>query len=564
MPRLSGAQFIADSLAGNGVSHVFFVPAIMNHTLAELDLRTDIKRIMTHGEKAAVYMADGYARASGRPGVCFAQCVGAANLAAALRDPFLACSPMVAFTGGPYPATRHRHTYQEIEDFPLFKPLTKYSASVDRISRLPDVLRQAFRAATTGTPGPAHIELQGHMGELELEVDELPILAELQFSRVPALRPSADPHAVARAARRLQEAQRPVIVAGGGVRTSGAGPELVELAERLAIPVATSMNAKDVIPGNHRLNVGVPGLYCRKSANQVVLEADLVFFVGSHTGSQVTFQWQVPSLGTPVIQLDINPEELGRHYPNEVSLLGDAKVALRQLVEATDPSTAVKCDAWVARAETLARRWREEFAPLMDSDAVPIRPERVCRELTQLMPPDTLLVSETGHSGMWTGGMIDLNKPGQGYIRAAGSLGWGLPAALGAKLALPERPVLLFSGDGGFWYHLSELETAVRWNIDAVLLINNNRALSQEIDIYTRAYGGRLRAKHAELWQFSDVSFAELARTMGAEGFRVQKPAELSGALDKAFSSKKPSVVEVVTEMTAVAPLAFLHEDEPS
>jgi len=564
MPKLSGAQFIADSLAAYGVSHVFFVPAIMSQTLAELDLRTDVKRILTHGEKAAVYMADGYARASGRPGVSFAQCVGAANLAAALRDPFLACSPLVVFTGGSYPATRHRHTYQQIDDFPLFKPLTKYSAQVDEISRLPDVLRQAFRAATTGTPGPAHIELQGHLGELELEVDELPIIDEPQFSQVPAFRPSADSQAVAQATRRLQGAERPVIVAGGGVRASGGGRELVELAERLAIPVATALNAKDVIPGDHPLNVGVPGLYSRKSANQVVLEADLVFFVGSHTGSQVTFQWQVPPVGTPVIQLDINPEELGRHYPNDVSLLGDAKVALRQLIEAADASTGAKRERWVTRAQTLARRWREEYAPLMNSDAVPIRPERICRELTQLMPADTLLVSETGHSGMWTGGMIDLDKPGQGYIRAAGSLGWGLPAALGAKLAQPDRPVLLFSGDGGFWYHLSELETAVRWNIDAVLLINNNRSLNQEIDLYTAAYGGQLRAGHAELWQFTDVSFAELARAMGAQGFRVQKPGELSGALDKAFSSGQPSVVEVVTEMTAVAPLAFLYGDEPS
>jgi acetolactate synthase-1/2/3 large subunit len=402
------------------------------------------------------------------------------------------------------------------------------------------------------------------MGELELEVDELPLIAEDQFSRVPALRPSADPRAVAQAARRLQEAERPVIIAGGGVRTSGAGPELLELAERLAIPVATALNAKDVIPGNHRLNAGVPGLYSRKSANRVVLEADLVFFAGSRTGSQVTFKWQVPPMGVPVIQLDINPEELGRHYPNEVSLLGDAKLALRQLIEATDASTAARRAGWVARAEALAREWRDELAPLMNSDAVPIRPERICSELTRLMPADTLLVSETGHSGMWTGGMIDLNKPGQGYIRAAGSLGWGLPAALGAKLAQPERPVLLFSGDGGFWYHLSELETAVRWNIAAVLLINNNRALNQEIDIYTEAYGGNLRGKHAELWQFSDVSFAALARTMGAQGLRVEKPGELPGALEKAFSSNQPSVVEVVTEMTAVAPLAFLYEDGPS
>lgn len=560
MPKISGARFLAESLEAYGVTHVFFVPAILSHTLAEMESRTKIKRILTHGEKAAVYMADGYARASGRPGVSFAQCIGAANLAAALRDPWMACSPMVVFTGGPSSHTRHRHTYQQIDDFPLFGPLTKYSARVDDVGRLPDVVRQAFRAATTGTPGPAHIELSGHLGELEQQVDELTVVAEPQFGRAPALRPPADPAAVAEAASLLAGAKRPVIVAGGGVRTSGAGPELVELAERLAVPVATSLNAKEVVPGNHPLNVGVVGWYCRKSANQIVLEADLVFFVGSHTGSQVTAKWRVPPPGTPVVQLDIEPEELGRHYPNRVSLLGDAKVVLRQLIEAADPPSAATHQAWVARAEHLAGRWREESAELMGSDAVPIRPERLCRDLTELMPADTLLVADTGHAGMWTGGMIDLNKPGQSYIRAAGSLGWGLPAALGAKLALADRPVLLFSGDGGFWYHVAELETALRWNIDAVLLVNNNRSLNQVIDPCKEAYGGELRGRHAELWQFRDVSFAAVARAIGVEGIRVEKPGELAGALDKAFSCGRPCVVEVVTDMTAMAPLAFLGE----
>jgi acetolactate synthase-1/2/3 large subunit len=230
------------------------------------------------------------------------------------------------------------------------------------------------------------------------------------------------------------------------------------------------------------------------------LEADLVLFVGSHTGSQLTFDWQVPPPETPVIQLDVDPEELGRHYPNRVSLLGDAKTVLGQLIDASDASTAALRQQWVKRAQTMVSQWREEFAPLMNSDAVPIRPERLCKELGELMPPDTLLVSETGHSGMWTGGMIDLNEPGQGFIRAAGSLGWGLPAALGAKLALPRRPVLLFSGDGGFWYHLSELETAVRWNINAVLLINNNRSLNQEIAIYTADSAQRSKAERDQTY----------------------------------------------------------------
>src|SRR5215470_12279518 len=193
MPKMMGAHFIAKSLESYGVSHVFFVPAIMSHTLAALDMHTGIKRIMTHGEKSAVYMADGYARASGRVGVSFAQCIGAANLAAGLRDPYLACSQLVVLTGGPYAESRSRHVYQEIEDYPLFKPVTKYSARVDTVSRLPDTLRQAFRAATTGTPGPAHLELAGHQGELEREAADLEVVAEPQFGRVPPLRIAPDP-----------------------------------------------------------------------------------------------------------------------------------------------------------------------------------------------------------------------------------------------------------------------------------------------------------------------------------------------------------------------------------
>src|SRR5262249_6445789 len=209
-----------------GVTHVFFVPAILSRTLAELDKRTPIQRILTHGEKAAAYMADGYARASGRVGVSFAQCIGAANLAAGLRDPYLACSPLVVFTGGPYAESRSRHVYQEIEDFPLFKPVTKFSARVDTVTRLPDMLRQAFRAATTCTPGPAHLELAGHMGELEREVADLTVLPEPHFGRTPPFRTMPDPDAVQEAAALLGDASRPIIVAGGGARISAPGAAL--------------------------------------------------------------------------------------------------------------------------------------------------------------------------------------------------------------------------------------------------------------------------------------------------------------------------------------------------
>ena len=340
------------------------------------------------------------------------------------------------------------------------------------------------------------------------------------------------------AAQLLGAASRPIIVAGGGARTSGAGPELRALAERLAIPVATSLNAKELLPGDHPLSVGVVGTYARQSANRAVLAADLVFFVGSHTGSQVTAKWRVPRPGTTVIQLDINPAELGRHYPNRVSLWGDARLGLRDLIEASDAATAGHRRGWVDQVQALARDWRAEVASLMESDAVPVRPERICRELSRHLPDDALVVSETGHSGMWTGAMLDLSRPGQGYIRAAGSLGWGLPAALGAKLAVPERPVLLFSGDGGFWYHLSELETAVRWNINAVLLVNNNRSLNMEIDVYKDAYGGQLERNHGDLWKFRDISFAAVAEAMARRASASRSPASSRGALEQAFAAR--------------------------
>ena len=557
MSEMSAARFIAHTLAAYEASHIFFVPAILSRTLVELERHTDITRIMTHGENSAAYMADGYARVSGKPGICFSQCIGAANLAAALRDPYLACSPMVVLTGGPYSDQRHRHSYQEIDDFSLFGPVTRYSARVEDAGQLPEMLRQAFRSATSGCPGPTHLELAGHLGELENQIGDFELQIEAQHSRIPAWRPPADSKSVKSVVRLLNEATRPVIIAGGGVRSSGAGQALQELAETLLIPVATSLNAKDVIRGDHPLNVGVPGWYCRKSANRTVLESDLVFFVGSHTGSQVTYKWQVPPMGTPVVQLDIDPEELGRHYPNKESLLGDARTVLLQMLDHCNTDCQSIREPWVARTREMSSEWRDEFHSTMHSNAIPIRPERVCQELTNLMPKDCILVSDTGHSGMWTGGMIDLNKSGQQYIRAAGSLGWGLPAALGAKLAAPERPVVLFSGDGGFWYHLSELETAARWNIPVVLLINNNRSLNQELDLYTEAYGGALEGRHADLWHFNDSSFAEIARAMGVDGICVNKPEQLSSALEAAFEMQRPCVVEVLTEITAVAPLAY-------
>jgi acetolactate synthase-1/2/3 large subunit len=552
--KMSGAEYLARTLEAYGVSAVFFVPTILSKALYEMEARTSIDRILTHGEKAAVYMADGYARASGRPGVCMAQTVGAANLAAGLRDPYLGGSPVVAFTGGPYNWSRGRSYYQEIEDFPLFKPVTKFSAQVTDSGRLPDLLAQAFAASVAGQPGPTHLEVFGHSGE-DVEDGEVDVaVPEAPPFVVPAYRTRAPAEAIAAAAALLAEASRPVIVAGGGVRASGASAELRTLAEKLNIPVATSLNAKDQLPGDHPLNVGVPGVYARASANQVLLEADVVLFVGSKTGNQVTLNWQIPPLHTKVVQLDINPDELGRHYPDTLGLVTDAKLGLADLAAAAAADASAGRLAWVARTQHIARQWRESYAELMASDAEPIRPERLAAEFSRHLPDNALLVSDTGHSGMWTGGMVDLTSPSQGFIRAAGSLGWGLPAAMGAQVAQPDRPVILWTGDGGLWYHIGELETAARWQIPAVIVVNNNRSLNQEINVYSRAYGGSLHGRHGELWHFRDTDFAAVAESMGVLGLTVSKASDFESALEKALTSNGPALINVVTEIEAMAP----------
>lgn len=544
--NMTGARFIAETLQGYGVTHVFFMDAILRKTMVDLE-DVGIRRVMAHSEKAAAYMADGYARVSHRPGVCMAQSVGAANLAAGLQDAYLGRSPVVAITGKKPPLHQYRNAYQEIEHGPLFAPVTKFSADVDTLEQLPYMMRQAFREATSGTPRPVHLDLLGRGGRnLEVAEAALPVVVEETHTRYPAYRPEPGDDEIDRAAQAIAAAERPVIVAGGGVRLSSAAAEVVALAEKLSIPVATSVNGKGTIGDDHPLSVGVVGSYSVRCANQVVSEADLVIYIGSNTGDQVTHGWRVPPPGTPVVQIDINPGEVGRSYAGVVGIVGDAKKAVARLADALEARPAN--ESWLQRVQTLVRRWREETEPLRRSDTVPIRPERLCKELTEILPENAVLVADTGYSAIWTATMVYLNHPGQTYLRAAGSLGWSFPAALGAKCAAPDRPVICFNGDGGFWYHLSELETARRHNINTVTIVNNNGGFAQGIDDIESVYEGR-PGNPQELYAFGAGSFARMAQEMDCWGVRVEHPDEISGAIQQALEAEKPAVVEVMTGM---------------
>jgi acetolactate synthase I/II/III large subunit len=553
---LTGAEWLARSLAANGTTHVFFIDAVIRRTLIELGT-LGVQRVLGHSEKAVAYMADGYARIAGRPGICFAQSVGAANLASGLQDPFLGRSPVIAFTGRKAPAHQHRNAYQEIPHHPMFSAVTKFSAEVDAASDLPRLLRQAWRAAMTGSPRPVHLDLNGLQGEvIETGTVPEPANADPAFQlRMPPFRPTPADDEIERAAIALRGSKRLAIVAGAGVAASQAGPELLALGRALAAPIGTSLGARGTIPTLDRLSIGCVGNYGAPPANQIVHEADMVLFVGCHTGDQVTHTWRIPSIDTPCVQIDIDPLELGRSYPNTLGLMGDPRATMAKLLTAL--GKPARDTAFADRAAGIVAGWREARAPLLANNAVPIFPDRLCAEITRALPEDGILVADTGYSGIWTSTLIELNGTGQTYLRAAGSLGWSFPAALGAKCAAGKRKVICWSGDGAIYYHLTELETARRRGIAVVLVVNNNSGFGQGWPNIQRQQGNK-PGDVRELVRFGPTNFADVARVFGLRGIRVEQPSEIAPALREALASDETVVVDVATDIDCRAPEPWL------
>ena len=535
MPKMTGGRFIAEFLEKAGTKAVFYVPTILSRPLAEMD-NMKIKRVLAHAEKSAAYMADGYARASGKPGICAGQAVGAANLAAGLRDALLGNSPVISISGGRKSMEKHKGAYQENDDFPVFEALTKANFQVDQVERLPDLMRQAFREATSGNPGPVNLQLAGNNGQIEDDYADLDVIVEDRYTESPSHRILPPETDIKAAIAHIKTSKKPLIILGGGARISGAGDEAIQLSKEFGIPIATSVAAYNLVPEDYELYVGVPGSYSRSCTNKIVSEADLVIYIGSSTGGQVTHFWKIPDNNIRVIQIGIDPSDLGRNYPNDVSLLGDAKSTLQLLLK--ENISALSIDPWLKRTEELVTEWKNDIEKQRNSNSIPIRPERMMKEISESLPDDSIVVSDTGHTAMWTVQNLWINKKWE-FIRCAGSLGWGFPAAMGAKCAFPEKNVFCLTGDGGLWYHFTELETAIRSDIPTITIVNNNNALNQEYDIFMNAYDGKPSDRWTEMWYFNKVSFAELANNMGAFGIKVSNPDDIKDAIKQAIDSKK-------------------------
>lgn len=553
--KMTGARLFAHTLKAYGVSHVFFMDAILRRALAEME-DFGIARILGHSEKAVAYMADGFARVSGRPGICMAQSVGAANLAAAMQDPYLGHSPVIAFTGRHAPSFQHRNAYQEVQHEPLFSAVTKFHAKIETLDAMQHLLRQAFREATTGTPRPVHLDVSGYTGDaLNALEGEFDIAADEAHTRFPAFRPAPDPAAVMRAAQAIDKAKRPVIIADRGVMVSQAAAQLTRLAERIQSPVVVTLDAKAAMLESHPLFRGAVGLYGRGCANHVVADADLVIFAGSNTSDHTTANYKMPRPGVPVIQIDQDPTEIGRNFTGTIGVLADVGAGMDALAQAC---AAGQRGDWLGDSQKYVDEWLADAEKARGSEQVPMRPERICKELTELIPKDAILIADTGYAALWTGTLVYLKHPTQQYFRAAGSLGWSFPAALGAKCAAPDKPVICFTGDGGFFYHLPELETARRRNIKTVTIVNNNRCLSQGLRNLTMSYGSRDKIRMSECFEYRETDFARIANAFDCFGITVEKPQDFRKAFDAAMASELPAVIDVKTEFASQAPLPWV------
>jgi acetolactate synthase-1/2/3 large subunit len=474
-----------------------------------------------------------------------------------MQDPYLGHSAVIALTGRHVAANQYRNSYQEVAHEPLYTAVTKFHGRIDTLEQIPHLFRAAFREATTGTPRPVHLDVGGFTGDALTALEgTFDVVADEAHTHFPAFRPAPDPAAVERAVVAIKSAKRPVIVADRGVIIAGASAAVAQLAARIQSPVVVTLDAKHAMLEDHPLFRGTVGLYGRSCANHVVAEADLVIYAGCNTSDHTTANWKLPKEGTAIIQIDIDPLEIGRNYTGAIGLLCDVRAGLEALAVIAD---AMKHDDWLAHSQTFVDEWRKEAEYARASEKVPMRPERLCRELTEVLPKDAILIADTGYAALWTGTLVYLRHPTQQYFRAAGSLGWSFPASLGAKCAAPDKPVICFCGDGGFFYHLPELETARRRGIKTVTVVNNNHCLSQGLRNLNIAYEGRSdQSRKGECFEYRETDFARVAQSFDCFGVTVDKPQDFRKAFDAAMASDLPAVIDVKTEFAVQAVMPWV------
>ena len=556
--NMTGAHALAAALHRHGVRDVFgqSIPSALflaapHHGIRQIGYRT---------ENAGAAMADAYARISGRVAVVAAQNGPAATLLVpGLAEALKASVPVVAIVQDVHRHFTDRNAFQELDHLALFAGVAKWVRRVAVAERIDDYVDMAYAAAASGRPGPAVLLVPLDLLDERPDFEASAPRRAASLGTYPLDRTVADPARIAEAADLIAGARRPLVIAGGGVHSSGAYSELGAL-QSLGLPVATTVMGKGAVAETDPLSVGVVGYFMAPRARSshlrtLVTEADVVLLVGNRTNQNGTDSWSLYPAGARFIHLDVDGGEVGRNYES-VRLVGDAKLTLASLAEVLRQRDLSGLKGRrAALADTIARA-REaqagDMARLVDMDAAPIRPERIMAEIDAVTTPETVVVADASYASIWIANFLTARRAGQRFLtpRGIAGLGWGLPFALGAKVARPAAPVICVTGDGGFGHVWSELETARRMRLPVIVVVLNNQILGYQ--------------KHAELSLFGDftdvcdfeaVDHAAIARACGCAGTRVERPGDLAPALRDALANNAVTVIDVITDQRAYPPI---------
>ena len=550
MTKMNGAEAMVRMLQLNGVKHIFGLCGDTSlpfyDALARLDHGMD--HILTRDERSAAYMADGYARVTGKPGVCEGPSGGGATyLLPGLVEANESAIPLLGITSDVSVGSRGKFPLTELDQQALYAPLTKWNTRIDRVDQIPHAVRSAFRAMTTGRPGAAHIALPYDLQKQEIDPAE--VWAQPGHDAYPACRFTPDAGDVERAAQMLVAARAPVIVCGGGVVIANGMSELDALATLLNAPVCTSVSGTGSLPASHPLLAGVIGTNGGVEATRdVIAQADLVLFIGARAGSTTTEHWKMPARGVTILHLDIDPMTIATNYRTDVALVGDAKLGLAALAAAVQervahrPSDALDGRAVVAKAR---RAKQVFFSALAESADRPIKPERVVDALNKLLPAGSIVVADPGTPCPYFSAYFDAPQAGRHFItnRAHGALGFAMSAGVGASFGRPDATVVSVMGDGSFGFTCGELETIVRRGVPLKMIVFSNAAYGWIKASQKTGYGERYFSV-----DFNRTDHARVAEAFGVKAWRAADPADVHGAIKAALAHDGPALVDVLSQ----------------
>lgn len=546
--RLTGGEAVVRLLEAHGVDTVFGLCGDTSLPLYDAFYRIggDIRHILTRDERSAGYMADGYARVTGKVGVAEGPSGGGATYilpgvieASESSIPVLALTSDVSVTG------RGRYTLTEMDQPGLFRTATKWNGMADTAAALPALFRRAFREMTTGRPGAAHIGLPYDV--LGQPVDAGDVWGDSAVGRYPARRMGPDPASVAEAADLLATAAFPVVICGGGPVIAGAEPEVKLLAETLGAVVATTISGQGVIADGHDLALGVVGSNGGViETREVVDKADVILFIGCRAGSVTTERWRHPAPGAArIVHIDSDPAVIGANYATDVAVAGDAKLALAALIGELGVMADGRGDAARAAVADAKRRKFQRFEALARSDEAPIRPERLVAALNRAAPADATIVCDPGTPCPYFSAYYQTDAIGRRFIsnRAHGALGYALSAGLGAHVGRPGVKTVAVMGDGSFGFTAGEMETVVRLGAPVTYVVVSNSVFGWIKAGQRHGYGQRFFST-----EFSRTDHAAVAEGFGVKAWKVEDPADLDGALRAALEHGGPSLVDVICQ----------------